>query len=71
MRLEIAVGSCSNKRFGYDDKSEHPVSKRTYVSSSSFDELKAENNRLKKQLEMYKNEWMRTYYSPYYRIFLS
>ena len=67
----MADSSYPNKRIVYDDKNEPPVSKRTYVSSSSFDELKAENNRLIKQVEMYKNEWMRTYHSPYHRIFLS
>ena len=55
MRLEMADSSYPNKRIVYDDKSEPPVSKRTYVSSSSFDELKAENNRLIKQVEMCKN----------------
>ncbi|CAF4450948.1 unnamed protein product [Rotaria socialis] len=48
----------SNKRLSYDDKNEHPVQKKKCVLSSSLDELRAENSRLKKQIEMYKNEWM-------------
>ncbi|CAF3075732.1 unnamed protein product [Rotaria sp. Silwood2] len=56
--------SSSNKRIRSEDETEEsPVSKRTNISLARFDEMEMENKRLKKEVKMYQEHWMRTYYA--------
>jgi hypothetical protein len=54
-------GSSPNKRIDADVDTELPPTKRSKGSLTRLEELQMENNRLKKQIEKYRNEWMRMY----------
>ncbi|CAF4677091.1 unnamed protein product, partial [Rotaria sp. Silwood2] len=55
---EKNTDSCTLKRVYSDSEAQCVETKRKKVSVTSYDELKMENNRMKKQIEKYKKEWM-------------
>jgi hypothetical protein len=58
--LEQTTSSSSCKRMNSDIEIESPAPKRSMVSLTHLNEIKIENNRLKNQVEKYKNQCMRT-----------
>ena len=59
--LEQTSTTSSFKRGVPDTDTEPPPPKRTMVSLARLEELQLENNRLKKQNDKYREEWMRTF----------
>lgn len=59
MFLDKESGSCSSRRRHLEDNTLPTSPKRRAVSFARLEELQVENERLKKQIEKFKNEYMR------------
>ena len=57
--LDEAAATHSLKRTCSDVDVECPPPKRPTVSLARYDQMRIENTRLKKEVEKYKQEWMR------------
>ncbi|CAF4906207.1 unnamed protein product [Rotaria sp. Silwood1] len=55
---EKTTSSFKRKSVDSDSEAQYVETKRKRISVSSYEELKMENNRMKKEIEKYKREWM-------------